>query len=82
MEARQVRAALSAMRNKTDRHEDRGIAQILRASRVHVKSQKNTRALLSYPAQRSERSRRVPGVRQSDERYCRPSIYAEAASIK
>src|SRR6478609_9880190 len=41
MEARQVAAALSAMRNKTDKHDARGIAQILRSgwySRVHVKS--------------------------------------------
>lgn len=41
MEARHVNAALSAMRNKTDRHDARGIAQILRSgwhSRVHVKS--------------------------------------------
>ena len=41
MESRQVKAALSAMRNKTDKHDARGIAQILRSgwySRVHVKS--------------------------------------------
>ncbi len=41
MEARQVKGALSAMRNKTDKHDARGIAQILRTgwySRVHVKS--------------------------------------------
>ncbi len=41
MEARQVKGALSAMRNKTDKHEARGIAQILRSgwySQVHVKS--------------------------------------------
>ena len=41
MEARQVKAALSAMRNKTDKHDARGIAQLLRTgwySRVHVKS--------------------------------------------
>jgi transposase len=41
MEARQVKAALSAMRNKTDKHDARGIAQLLRCgwySRVHVKS--------------------------------------------
>jgi transposase len=41
MEARQVKAALSAMRNKTDKNDARGIAQILRSgwySRVHVKS--------------------------------------------
>ncbi|MGA0608477.1 IS110 family transposase [Phenylobacterium sp. VNQ135] len=52
MEARQVSAALSAMRNKTDKHDARGIAQILRSgwySRVHVKSQASlyTRALLT-----------------------------------
>lgn len=52
MEARQVNAALSAMRNKTDKHDARGIAQILRSgwySRVHVKSVEAhyTRALIS-----------------------------------
>lgn len=52
MEARQVSAALSAMRNKTDRNDARGIAQILRTgwySRVHVKSLEShqVRALLS-----------------------------------
>jgi transposase len=52
MEARQVKAALSAMRNKTDKHDARGIAQILRSgwySRVHVKSMEShhIRALLS-----------------------------------
>lgn len=41
LEARQVSAALAAMRNKTDKHDARGIAQLLRTgwySRVHVKS--------------------------------------------
>ncbi len=41
MESRQVKGALSAMRNKTDNHNARGIAQILRSgwyNRVHVKS--------------------------------------------
>ena len=52
MEARQVKAALSAMRNKTDKHDARGIAQLLRSgwySRVHVKSIEShqVRALLS-----------------------------------
>ncbi|MGO4408292.1 IS110 family transposase [Bosea sp. RAF48] len=52
MEARQVAAALSAMRNKTDKHDARGIAQILRSgwySRVHVKSVEShhMRALLT-----------------------------------
>jgi len=52
LEARQVNAALAAMRNKTDRNDARGIAQILRTgwySRVHVKSlaSHQIRALLS-----------------------------------
>jgi len=52
LEARQVSAALAAMRNKTDKNDARGIAQILRTgwySRVHVKSMEShlTRALLS-----------------------------------
>jgi transposase len=52
LEARQVNAALSAMRNKTDKNDARGIAQILRTgwySRVHVKSMEShlVRALLS-----------------------------------
>jgi transposase len=52
MEARQVKGALSAMRNKTDKHDARGIAQILRCgwySPVHVKSMEShhIRMLLS-----------------------------------
>ncbi len=52
LEARQVNAALSAMRTKTDKNDARGIAQILRTgwySRVHVKSMEShlIRALLS-----------------------------------
>lgn len=52
LEARQVSAALSAMRNKTDKNDARGIAQILRTgwySRVHVKSFEShlVRALLT-----------------------------------
>jgi len=52
MEARQVKAALSAMRNKTDKNDARGIAQLLRTgwySKVHVKSMEShrVRALLS-----------------------------------
>jgi len=52
MEARQVNAALAAMRNKTDKNDARGIAQILRTgwySRVHVKSLEShqIRALLA-----------------------------------
>ncbi len=52
MEARQVNAALSAMRNKTDKTDARGIAQVLRTgwfSPVHMKSREahGHRALLS-----------------------------------
>ena len=52
LEARQVAAALAAMRNKTDRNDARGLAQILRTGwyrRVHVKSIEShqVRALLS-----------------------------------
>lgn len=52
LEARQVSAALSAMRNKTDKNDARGIAHILRTgwyNRVHVKSFEShiTRALLT-----------------------------------
>jgi transposase len=39
MEARQVYAALSAMRNKTDKNDARGIAQVLRSgwyNKVHI----------------------------------------------
>jgi transposase len=52
MKARQVNAALSAMRNKTDKNDARGIAQVLRTgwfSPVHMKSREahGVRALLS-----------------------------------
>ena len=52
MEARQVAAALSAMRNKTDKNDARGIAQVLRSgwySPVHIKSRDShyDRALLT-----------------------------------
>ena len=52
MEARQVNAALSAMRNKTDKNDAYGIAQVLRTgwfSAVHMKSREahGQRALLS-----------------------------------
>ena len=52
MEARQVSAALSAMRNKTDKYDAHGIAHILRTGRfspVHMKSREahGVRALLS-----------------------------------
>ena len=46
MEARQVKTTLSSMRNKTDRNDARGIAQILRTGwyrEVHVKSLESQR---------------------------------------
>ena len=46
MEARQVKAALSAMRNKTDKNDARGIAQLLHTgwySPVHIKSMESHR---------------------------------------
>lgn len=56
-------AALSAMRNKTDKHDARGIAQILRSgwyTRVHVKSVEShhLRALLTS---RKVMQRSAPG---------------------
>ena len=55
MEARHVRAAFAAMRVKTDRHDARGIAQLVRLGwykRVHVKSldAQETRAFLTMRA--------------------------------
>lgn len=52
MEARQVSAALSAMRNKTDKNDARGIAQVVRSGwyqPVHMKSREShyIRAMLS-----------------------------------
>jgi transposase len=52
MEARQVNAALSAMRNKTDKNDAKGIAQILRTgwfSPVHMKSCEAHGCLTSAP---------------------------------
>jgi transposase len=54
LEARQVSAALAAMRNKTDRNDARGIAQILRTgwySRVHVKSREPPVAIVALESQ-------------------------------
>ena len=56
MEARQVNAALSAMRNKTDKNDARGIAQILRTGwyrTVHVKSAASHQARALLSAERS-----------------------------
>jgi transposase len=56
MEARQVKAALSAMRNKTDKNDARGIAQILRSgwySRVHIKSMESHRVRALLTSRRS-----------------------------
>lgn len=53
LEARQVKNTLSAMRNKTDRNDARGIAQILRTgwySRVHIKSLHSHRVRVLLPS--------------------------------
>lgn len=47
MEARQVAAALSAMRNKTDRNDARGIAQILRTGSIAGYTSRVWRAITS-----------------------------------
>ena len=60
MEARQVNAALSAMRNKTDKTDARGIAQVLRSGwfkPVYIKSREaHACARCSAAAKRSRRS--------------------------
>jgi transposase len=60
LEARQVKTTLSSMRNKTDRNDARGIAQILRTGwfrEVHVKSPESQR-LKTLLAARKALSRR------------------------
>ncbi len=55
MEARHVKAALGAMRNKTDRNDARGIAQILRTGwyrEVYVKSLESHTSAHCWPAAR------------------------------
>ena len=62
MESRQVKGALSAMRNKTDKHDARGIAQILRSgwySRVHVKSMESHHIRLLLSSRRAVLSKCV-----------------------
>jgi transposase len=62
LEARQVSAALAAMRNKTDRNDARGIAQILRTgwySRVHVKSLQSHQMRLLLSSRRAVLSKCV-----------------------
>ena len=62
LEARQVSAVLAAMRNKTDRNDARGIAQILRTgwySRVHVKSPESHQLRLLLSSRRAVLSKCV-----------------------
>ncbi len=63
IEARQAKAAMSAMPNKTDRNDARGIAQIMRTGwyrAVHVKgpSCRSWRALLTAAADRAQQAAR------------------------
>ena len=56
MEAQQVNAALSAMRNKTDKHDARGIAQLLRSGwyrPVHIKSMESHHIRMLLTARRT-----------------------------
>ena len=60
MEARQVKAALSAMRNKTDKNDARGIAQLLRSgwySPVHIKSNASHRIRILLSSRKAQLSK-------------------------
>jgi transposase len=62
MESRQVKGALSAMRNKTDKHDARGIAQILRSgwyNPVHVKSMESHHIRMMLSSRRAVLSKCV-----------------------
>jgi len=62
MEARQVKTTLSSMRNKTDRNDARGIAQILRTGwyrEVHVKSLESQRLKTLLAARKALLRRRI-----------------------
>lgn len=62
MEARQVRTTLSSLRNKTDRNDARGIAQILRTGwyrEVHVKSLESQRLKTLLAARKALLRRRI-----------------------
>ncbi|MCR6633457.1 transposase [Devosia sp.] len=62
MEARQVKTTLSSLRNKTDRNDARGIAQILRTGwyrEVHVKSLESQRLKTLLAARRALLRRRI-----------------------
>ena len=76
MEARQVKGALSAMRNKTDKHDARGIAQILRSgwySRVHVKSVESHHIRMLLSSRKAVLSKCVACSRSSASSY-HPSL--------
>ena len=59
MEARQVSAALSAMRNKTDKTDARGIAQILRTGWFSPVHMKYTQSLAQEDNGSGQRSSRI-----------------------
>ena len=89
MEARQVSAALSAMRNKTDRNDARGIAQILRTgwfSPVHMKSREahGVRALLSTRKALLEQNHRSGqrGARVAEDIWYPPAEDGEAWQLR
>jgi hypothetical protein len=62
LEARQVKTTLSSLRNKTDRNDARGIAQILRTGwyrEVHVKSLESQRLKTLLTARKALLRRRI-----------------------
>ena len=77
MEARQVKAALSAMRNKTDKHDARGIAQILRSGWF---SGNSFSIVCQFPCQLSIRTTTVSGLTPSYFIASAPASLCKSAS--
>ena len=80
MEARQVSAALSAMRNKTDKNDARGIAQVVRSGwyqPVHMKSREShyIRAMLSSEMDNPGR------ISRAGDTEMRAALYTAANSL-
>jgi transposase len=89
MEARQVKTTLSSLRNKTDRNDARGIAQILRTGwyrEVHVKSLESQRLKTLLTARKALLRRRldleneVRGCSRSMAPGCRRSFTMPAST--
>lgn len=77
MEVRQVKAALSAMRNKTDKNDARGIAQLLRTgwySKVHIKSMESHRVRALLSSRKAVLSKCICQYRSKFPQKCRSKI--------